>query len=114
MSTAEKGMYQVTRLVWFIVSALEILLLFRFLMRLLGANAAADFTQIVYRISDPFISPFRAVFPTEAVEGNVFEWGTLLAIIVYWFLAWLIVRILLLARPVDDVEAHRQLDAEEE
>lgn len=114
MSTAEKGIYQVTRLVWFVVSALEVLLLFRFLMRLLGANADAEFTQIIYRISDPFIAPFRAVFPTQAVEGSVFEWGTLLAIIVYWLLAWLIVRLLLLARPVNDVEAHRQLDAEEE
>jgi hypothetical protein len=54
----------------------------------LGANPDAGFTQIIYSLSEPFMAPFFAVFGTTQVNGSVFEWSALLAIIVYALLAW--------------------------
>lgn len=106
-------LYQLTRLIWLILAAVETILLFRFILRLFGANPAAQFTQFVYDLSAPLIAPFQFVFTTNVIQGNVFEWSSLLAIIVYWFLAWGIIKALLLTRPVSTTEVHSHLDEQE-
>jgi len=106
-------LYQLTRIVWLVLAAVETILLFRFVLRLFGANPGAQFTQFVYDISAPLVAPFQFVFSTDVIQGNVFEWASLLAIIVYWFIAWGIIKILLLTRPVTQSEVHSHLDEQE-
>jgi uncharacterized protein YggT (Ycf19 family) len=112
MST-ETSLLKATRTIWYIFGMIELLLIFRFVMRLLGANPAAAFTQFIYGLSGFFLAPFRYVFGTPSVAGSALELSTLLAVLVYAFIAWAIVRFLLLNRPVSRYEAHQELREEE-
>lgn len=102
-------MYKTTRAVWYVFGAIEVLLAFRFALRLLGANPGAAFTQLIYGISEIFVAPFQFVFGTPSTGANALELSTLLAIAVYWFLAWGIVKLLIMNRPVSRYEARAEL-----
>lgn len=102
-------MYRVTRVVWYVVGAIEALLLLRFILRLLAANPAAAFTDFVYTLSGLFLAPFRYVFDTPSAGGSALELSTILAMIVYWFLAWGIVKLIVMNRPVSEIEARTEL-----
>jgi len=89
----------VTRIVYWAFGVIEALLAVRFLLRLLGANPEAAFTAFIYRLTEALLSPFEAVFPTQNVEGAVFEWTTLLAIVVYALVAWAITALVAAVSP---------------
>ena len=93
----------------YLFGLLEILLAFRFVLKLTGANAAAGFTSFIYGTTAIFTAPFRAVFPTTAVSGSVFEWTTLLAIAVYALLGWGIAKLFVMSRTVSTPEAAQKL-----
>jgi uncharacterized protein YggT (Ycf19 family) len=76
------------RLIYWISGAIEIVLLFRFVLRLFGANPNAGFVQFVYQLAAPLMAPFTAVFGNTKIEGAVFEWSVLLAVAVYALIAW--------------------------
>lgn len=91
-----KPLYYSTQIVWYLFAILQTLLAFRFVLKLTGANPEAGFTSIIYSATQPFVAPFHAVFQTSTVEGSIFEWTTLLAMLVYWMIAVAIVKLLLL------------------
>lgn len=64
----------------------------RFLLRLLAANPASPFAQLVYLFTDPFLWPFQGLLYTPAFGGSQVEFPALIAIIVYTLIAWLITR----------------------
>jgi hypothetical protein len=111
--TDMRPLYRGTQIVWYILAVIEALLLFRFLLRLIGANPAAAFTDIVYTLSYPFAAPFLYVVSSTQVAGAVFEWTTLLAMLVYWLLAWALVRILVMGKPVSNTEADVKLQEQD-
>ncbi len=78
----------IENLIWLVFGAIEVLLLIRFFLRLLGANPAAPFTTIIYNITGVLIAPFALVFPTPQTGGTAFELSTLLAMVVYALIAW--------------------------
>ena len=98
ISPRTKPLYRGTQIVWYLLGILEVILAFRFILRLFGANPNAGFTSFIYGLSLPFIAPFLNVFRISAVEGSVFEWTTLLAILVYWIIAWGIISLFLMGR----------------
>jgi len=104
-----KPLYRVSQVVWYILGILEILLILRFFLKLLAANPAAGFTQFIYGVTYLFAGPFLYVFRVSQVQGNVFEWSTLLAMFVYLVIAWLIVKALVMAKPVSTKEADKEL-----
>lgn len=107
-----KPLYRGTQVLWYVLGALEVLLAFQFLLKLLGANPAAGFTEFIYTASYPFILPFSAVFGTTSVAGSVFEWTTLLAMAVYALVVYGLVKILRMSRAVTTPEAAVKLDAQ--
>lgn len=109
-SPSTKPLYRGTQVVWYILGILEALLAFRFVLKLLGANAAAGFTSFVYGVTKPFAAPFLSVFKMTKVEGSIFEWTTLLAMLVYWLIAVAIVRMFLMGKTVSTPEAAVKLD----
>lgn len=109
-SPSTRPLYRATQAVWYILSVLEVILAFRFVLRLLGANAGAGFTNFIYSLSYPFVAPFMSVFGTTRVAGSAFEWTTLLAMVVYWLVAVGIVRLLTMSRPVSRTEAGYRLE----
>lgn len=110
---SETALYKSTRLVWYIFGAIEALLFFRFILRLLGANEAAAFTQFIYSASAIFVAPFQFVFGTPTAGGAAIELSTVLAMVVYWLIAWGIVKLILMSRPVSRYEANAQLQHED-
>lgn len=106
-------LYKTTRVLWYVFYVLEVLLAFRFALKLLGANAGAGFTDLVYTLSSVPLAPFRFVFNNNAVGGSVIEWSTLLAMAVYWVLFWGIVKLVLIPRTVDPRRAETALEKQD-
>ena len=46
-----KPLYRGTQIVWYVLTVLEVLLAFRFVLRLIGANPVAGVTDFIYSIS---------------------------------------------------------------
>ncbi len=112
-SPSTKPLYRGTQVVWYIVGILEALLAFRFILKLLGANPYAGFTDFIYSITYPFAAPFLSVFRMTKVEGAIFEWTTLLAMIVYWLLAMAIAKLFVMGKTVSTPEAAAKLDRQD-
>jgi hypothetical protein len=93
-----KPLYRGTQIVWYILGLVEVLLAFRFVLKLLGANAGAGFTDFIYTVTGPFTAPFVAVFRASKVEGSVFEWTTILAMFVYYVVAWGVIKLLVMGK----------------
>jgi ABC-type Na+ efflux pump permease subunit len=112
-SPTTKPIFRGTQIVWYLCALLEIVLAFRFFLRLAGANPGAGFTDFIYSVSWPFAEPFFAVFRTSVVEGKVFEWTTLLAMLVYLLIAWGITSLLVMSKTVSTPEAASKLEDQE-
>lgn len=68
-----RPLYRLAQGVWFVLSIIEILLAFKFILRLLGANPLAGFTNFIYSTTAPFIWPFITVFPNPRIDRAVVE-----------------------------------------
>ena len=80
--------YWVSRIIYFALGVLEVILLLRFLFRLLGANQDNGFTMFLYNLSYVFVVAFKGIFTDPAVGRNVFEISTIVAMLVYALVAW--------------------------
>ncbi len=112
-SPTTKSLFKGTQIVWYVLSLLEALLAFRFVLKFAGANASAGFTSFIYNVTMPFTAPFTAVFPRTVIEGSIFEWTTLLAMFVYALIAYGVVRLFLMSKTVSTPEAAAQLEKQE-
>jgi hypothetical protein len=113
VSPRTKPLYRGTQIVWYIVGVVEVLLGFRFILKLLAANPAAGFTTFIYGITEPFAAPFLNVFRIPRVEGSILEWTTLLAMLVYLLIAWAIIKLFVMSKPVTTPEAAVKLDQQD-
>ena len=111
-SPTTKPLYRGTQAVWYIAGLLEVLLAFRFTLKLLAANPSAGFSRFIYAITYPFAAPFLNVFSASKVEAGIFEWTTLLAMFVYCLIAWGIVKLFFMSKTISTTEAAAKLDQE--
>lgn len=112
-SPRTKPLYRGTQIVWYVLGILEALMAFRFVLKLLAANAGAGFTSFIYGVTYPFVAPFLTVFKISRLEGSIFEWTTLLAMFVYWLIAIAIIKLFLMGKSVSTPEAAAKLDEQE-
>lgn len=111
IAPSTKPLYRGTQIVWYILGVIEALLAFRFILKLLGANPNAGFSQFIYGGSYIFANPFLAVFhKTQVVTGSYFEWSTLLAMIVYWIVASGIISLFFMSKSVSTPQAADNLE----
>jgi len=108
-SPTTKPLYRSTQIVWYLVGLIEVLLALRFFLKLFGANTWAGFTNFIYTVTFPLTVPFSTVFRTGQLEGNLFEWTTLLAMLVYLFIGWGIIKLFLMGKTVSTSEAASKL-----
>jgi hypothetical protein len=108
-----KPLYRSSQVVWYIVGLIEVFLMLRFFLKLLGANPAAGFSKFIYGVTGVFAGPFYFVFKPAQVEGAVFEASTLLAMAVYLLFGWLIVKAIVMGKPVTTAEAEQKLPEQE-
>jgi hypothetical protein len=81
------------QVIYFIFGAIEALLALRFVLLALGANQSSAFVNLIYGLSRPFVMPFAGIFGEPELGASVFEWSSLVAIIVYMMLAYGIARL---------------------
>lgn len=112
-SPSTQPIYRGTQIVWYLLGLLEVSLAFRFVLKLLGANAEAGFTSFIYGATHIFTAPFLSVFRMSKVSGSIFEWTTLLAMLVYWLIAFGIIKLFLIGKSVSTPEAAEKLNEQE-
>jgi len=112
-SSTTKPLYRGTQVAWYLLGLIEALLAFRFVLKILGANPNAGFSSFIYGVTYPLAAPFLSVFNISQVQGNIFEWTTLLAMLVYFLIGWAIVKLFLMSKTVSTPEAAEKLNNEE-
>lgn len=84
-------------LVWFLVGLIEILLAFRFFLKLFGANPLNGFVDFIYSITNTLTAPFDSIFGVvhgQGKLGSVFEPSIIVAAAVYALLGWGITKLI--------------------
>lgn len=89
---------------------MEILLGFRVALKALGANPLSGFANLIYTLSDPLAVPFNGILGVSVSGTSVFEWSTLIAVAVYFLVAYGIVELLQFIKPVTQEEVEQNVD----
>lgn len=113
ISPRTKPLYRGTQIVWYVLGIIEALLAFRFILKLLAANSNAGFSSFIYSVTYPFVGPFLNVFKISAAEGSILEWTTLLAMLVYWLIAFAVIKLFVMSKSVSTPEAAEKLDQQD-
>jgi len=80
--------FQVNRILWSICAFTEILLAFRFMLKLIGANPESGFAVIIYGLSGLLVGSFVGLILTPMYGGAALELTTLIAMLVYALIFW--------------------------
>jgi hypothetical protein len=92
---------RIKQVIYFVFGAINVLLVIRFVLLLLGASEESSFVNLIYGLSRAFILPFRGIFAEPTLGTSVFEWASLVAMIVYSLIAYGLARMVeLLYAPV--------------
>ncbi len=88
---------QTRNVIYYILGVIEVLLAFRLLFLLLGANPANGFVAWLYSLTSALVAPFRGIFGTfvtrDAISRYVFDPASIIAMIVYTVIAVGLVRL---------------------
>jgi len=92
----------VCQLVWLCAGLVEVLIGLRVLLKLIDANPNNAFAGFSYNIASLFLAPFFGLTGSPAAGGSVLEVPSIIAMLLYAFVAWGVVRIirLLFDRPM--------------
>jgi hypothetical protein len=84
---------RVNMMVYWIFGLIEGLIAIRFVLKALGAEPTAGFAQFIYGITAPLVAPFVGLFGNPGSSGSVLELNSLIAMVVYALVGWLISRL---------------------
>jgi hypothetical protein len=109
-TTPEKRVvFRVHQIIWYILGVVEVILILRFILKLTGANAVSAFVDFVYSISHPLAAPFFGIFGVSSAGDVVFEWTTLVAMLVYALVAWGLIALFRLLVPATAEEVEEEV-----
>ncbi|HWZ19646.1 MAG TPA: YggT family protein [Ktedonobacteraceae bacterium] len=111
MSDGSSRRYTIGKIIDFIrwiIVALELLFLLRFVLELIGADPNNIFAQFLYKFTGFFLYPFLGIVPNTYIgkNGAFIDWSTLIGMAVYGILYW-ILRLFLrttVSRPEEPIE----------
>lgn len=86
------SIWTASRVIALIFTVIEVVLLIRVFLKLLGANADQALVSLVYAITEPLVAPFRGIFAQPA-GTPVVEIAALLAIVFFMLIVGLAVAI---------------------
>jgi hypothetical protein len=82
-------------LTWFILAVVAAIIVVRFVLLLFGARTGVPFVDFWYSLSAPFVAPFAGMFGSlntfDTYSGARLELESVMALIIYSLLAYLIV-----------------------
>ncbi len=109
----KKAIFRTYQIIWLMLGAIEVLLAFRLGLKMLAANPFSGFADLIYTVSSPFALPFQGILGTSvASQGSVFEWSTIIAMIVYAIIAGGIVQVMQLFKPTNPKEVSEVVDSQ--
>ena len=86
------------RIVMVLFSIIEVVLGFRFVFKLMGANPSNAFVKGLYDVTQFFVGVFEGIFSKATTTGAeataIFEPATLIAIIVVGLIAWGVMKLM--------------------
>lgn len=85
--------FVISQFIWLAFGILEGLIVLRIFLRLMAANPANPFANLIYGITDVFLWPFFGLTATPAAGGFVLELSSIIALVVYALLSWVLVKI---------------------
>lgn len=94
LTISQDSLRRITGLIQLAFGVLDGLIGLRFFLKLMAANPANPFAQLVYFITQPFLWLFTGLTHTPSFEGIVIEFYDLIAIAVYAMLCWVIVQLI--------------------
>ncbi|MGI8419245.1 MAG: YggT family protein [Candidatus Levyibacteriota bacterium] len=106
----KKAIFRTYQVIWYILAIVEILLGFRMVLKALGANPLSGFVNLIYTLSDPLALPFVGILHSSISGVSVFEWSTLIAAVVYAILAYGVVYLIQIVKPVTPSEVSEKVD----
>ncbi len=90
------GITRAKQISYFIFGVINVLLLLRFVLLLLGAQELSSFVGFIYGLSRPLVLPFQGIFAEPTLGGSVLEWASLVGIAIYSLIAYGIARVITL------------------
>jgi hypothetical protein len=91
---SEETLRRITGLIQLSFGVLNGLIGLRFLLKLMVANPANPFASLVYFITSPFLWIFQGLTRTPTFEGIEIEFFSLIAIMVYALIGWVIIQLI--------------------
>jgi hypothetical protein len=91
---SEETLRRLTGLIQLGFGILNGLIGLRFLLKLMAANPANPFASLIYFVTTPFLWMFQGLTYTPAFEGIEIEFFSLVAIVVYALLGWIIIQLM--------------------
>lgn len=70
------------QIIWLIIGLIELLIIARFVLLLLGANMSG-FVRFIYDFSGVFVAPFFGMFDSPRFNESFFDTASLVAIVVW-------------------------------
>ncbi len=106
----KKAIFRLYQVIWYILGVVEVLLVSRILLKLIGANLNSGFTSFIYSISAPLASPFKGVLGVTTSLESTIEWSTIIAMVVYAVVAFGLVRLFQLIKPTTEQEVDQSVN----
>jgi YggT family protein len=94
MTISHATLRRITGLIQLAFVILNALIGLRFLLKLMAANPANPFAQLIYFITDPFLWIFQGITFTPTLGGIQIEFFSLIAIVVYTLIAWILTQLI--------------------
>jgi YGGT family len=85
--------HRVQQMIYWVFGLVEGLIAIRFVLKALGANPSAGFAEFIYGITGLLVAPFVGLFGSPQSQGSILELNSIIALVVYALLAWLLARL---------------------
>ena len=80
--------FKATQLIWLLFGFLEVLIVLRIALMLIGANPNSPIVAMIYGITSLFLFPFTGLISSPTVGNMVLEVSSMFAILVYGLIAF--------------------------
>ena len=104
----KKTIFRFNQIIWYVLGLVEVFLIFRIVLKALGANPSDGFTSFIYSLTAPLAVPFHGILAASITGNSVVEWTTIIAGIVYLCVAWGFVYLLDLIYPITPKDVETQ------
>lgn len=94
LTARQVALRKFTSIIWWFTSVLEAFIGLRVALRVLAANPGNPFVNFVYTVTNPFLWPFQSLAAAPSSGGTVLEISSVIAMVVYLMIAWMIVELL--------------------